>query len=120
MARGIARGHGVVALFTRPVLRSPLPLLRVQHVCGPSGNLDRGYAELLMREIDRVAALIGRRATVSQVHWARRSPTSLPADCLIAIMEKLKDRFTFARGAEVAIESIRPPCRPTAVTRWVK
>ncbi len=78
----------------------------------------RGYAELLMREIDRVAALIGRRATVSQVHWGGGTPTSLPADCLIAIMEKLKDRFTFARGAEVAIEidpTSLPPDRRDAL-----
>ena len=78
----------------------------------------RAYAGLLMREIDRVAALIGRRATVSHVHWGGGTPTSLPADCLVAIMEKLKDRFTFSRGTEVAIEidpTSLPPDRRDAL-----
>jgi oxygen-independent coproporphyrinogen III oxidase len=80
----------------------------------------RAYAGLLMQEIDRVAAAIGRRSTVSHVHWGGGTPSSLPADCLIAIMEKLKDRFTFARGAEVAIEidpTSLPPDRRDALGR---
>jgi oxygen-independent coproporphyrinogen-3 oxidase len=78
----------------------------------------RAYAALLMREIDRVAALIGRRATVSHVHWGGGTPTSLPGDCLIAIMEKLRERFTFARDVEVAIEidpTSLPPDRRDAL-----
>ncbi|MBV8105032.1 MAG: oxygen-independent coproporphyrinogen III oxidase [Hyphomicrobiales bacterium] len=85
----------------------------------------RAYAAVLMREIDRVAMLIGRRATVSHVHWGGGTPTSLPADRLIAIMDKLKERFAFARGAEIAIEidpTSLPPDRrdalgPMGVTR---
>ena len=64
----------------------------------------RAYAAALMQEIDRVATLIGRRATVSHVHWGGGTPTSLPADRLIGIMERLKERFAFANGAEIAIE----------------
>ncbi len=78
----------------------------------------RAYAALLIREIDRVAALIGRRATVSHVHWGGGTPTSLPADCLITIMGKLKERFAFAKGAETAIEidpTSLPPDRREAL-----
>ena len=64
----------------------------------------RAYAALMMREIDEVARLIGRRAPVSHVHWGGGTPTSLPADCLIGIMERLRRRFAFADDAEVAIE----------------
>ena len=55
----------------------------------------RAYAALLMREIDHVARLIGRRAAVSHVHWGGGTPTSLPGDCLIAVMDRLKERFAF-------------------------
>lgn len=64
----------------------------------------RAYAALLLKEIDRVASLIGRRAPVSHVHWGGGTPTSLPGDCLIAVMERLKERFAFFVEAEVAIE----------------
>jgi oxygen-independent coproporphyrinogen III oxidase len=64
----------------------------------------RAYGALILREIDHVASLIGRRAAVSHVHWGGGTPTSLPADCLIAIMDRLKERFAFAADAEVAIE----------------
>jgi oxygen-independent coproporphyrinogen-3 oxidase len=64
----------------------------------------RIYAALLLREIDHVADLIGRRAAVSHVHWGGGTPTSLPGDCLIAVMDRLKERFAFADAAEVAIE----------------
>jgi oxygen-independent coproporphyrinogen III oxidase len=64
----------------------------------------RAYAELLLREIDHVARLIGRRPAVSHVHWGGGTPTSLPADCLIAIMDELRERFAVAPDAEVAIE----------------
>ena len=42
----------------------------------------------------------------------------MPADCLVAIMEKLKDQFTFSRGTEVAIEidpTSLPPDRRDAL-----
>ena len=85
----------------------------------------RAYAALLMREIDHVARLIGRRAAVSHVHWGGGTPTSLPGDCLVAIMERLKERFDFVSDAEVAIEidpTSLPPdrreaLRPMGVTR---
>ena len=78
-----------------------------------------------MREIDHVAQLIGRRAAVSHVHWGGGTPTSLPGDCLIAVMDRLKERFAFDNDAEVAIEldpTSLPPDRrealgPMGITR---
>ncbi len=85
----------------------------------------RAYAALLMREIDHVAQLIGRRAAVSHVHWGGGTPTSLPGDCLIAVMDRLKERFAFDNDTEVAIEldpTSLPPDRrealgPMGITR---
>ena len=85
----------------------------------------RAYAALLMREIDHVARTIGRRAAVSHVHWGGGTPTSLPGDCLIAVMDRLKERFAFDKATEVAIEldpTSLPPDRrealgPMGITR---
>ncbi len=78
-----------------------------------------------MREIDHVARMIGRRAAVPHVHWGGGTPTSLPGDCLIAIMDRLKERFAFAKDVEIAIEldptslpsDRREALRPMGVTR---
>ena len=85
----------------------------------------RAYASALMREIDRAAGLIGRRAKVVHVHWGGGTPTSLPGDCLVAIMDRLRERFALADDAEIAIEidpTSLPPDRrealkPMGVTR---
>ena len=44
----------------------------------------RAYARHLVEEIGLVAARLGRRATVTQVHWGGGTPTCLPEDCLTA------------------------------------
>ena len=64
----------------------------------------RAYAAHLLREIDMVAGLIGRRAAVSHVHWGGGTPTALPPDCLIGIMDHIRARFALAPDAEIAIE----------------
>jgi oxygen-independent coproporphyrinogen III oxidase len=71
----------------------------------------RAYGELLTREIEHVARLIGSRRTVSHLHWGGGTPTSLPGDCLIEIMEKVRELFVLAPGAEIAIE-VDPPSFP--------
>ena len=70
----------------------------------------RAYAQRLLQEIDRVAEAIGRRAPARHIHWGGGTPTTLPADALIAIMARLRQRFAFAPDAEIAIE-----LDPTAV-----
>ncbi len=83
---------------------------RLCHYCGCNTTvvrLDssrRAYAALLEREIDKVANLIGRKATVSHVHWGGGTPTALPGDCLTAVMARIRDRFALALDAEIAIE----------------
>jgi oxygen-independent coproporphyrinogen-3 oxidase len=59
---------------------------------------------LLTREIEHAARLIGRRRTVSHLHWGGGAPTSLPGDCLNGIMEKVRELFVLAPDAEIAIE----------------
>ena len=63
---------------------------------------------------------------MSHLHWGGGTPTSLPGDCLISIMDRLKERFAFdSEDAEIAIEidpTSLPPDRrdalgPMGVTR---
>ena len=97
---------------------------RLCHYCGCNTTvvrLDsarRAYASLLEREIARVAALIGRRAPVSHVHWGGGTPTSLPGDCLAAIMALIREKFALVPDAEIAIEldpTTLPPDRHRAL-----
>ena len=63
-------------------------------------------------------ALIGRRVAVSHVHWGGGTPTSLPGDCLTAIMGRIRAEFAVLPGAEIAIEldpTSFPPDRHAAL-----
>jgi oxygen-independent coproporphyrinogen-3 oxidase len=63
------------------------------------------YAEGLLAEIDLVAAAIGpRHLGVRHVHWGGGTPTALTTDAMGAVMRRLRERFTFAADAEVAVE----------------
>lgn len=72
----------------------------------------RAYGRALTREIDCVAGLIGGRPVVSHVHWGGGTATSLPADSLVEIMGRLRERFAVAADVEVAIE-IDPTALPS-------
>jgi len=56
----------------------------------------RAYSKRLIEEI--------RRVPVSHIHWGGGTPTTLPADQLVAIMDKLRELFLLGPHAEIAIE----------------
>ena len=62
------------------------------------------YAATLQAEIDLVADKIGRRLRVRHVHWGGGTPTSLPPDAMLAVMQRLRARFDLPEDAEVAVE----------------
>lgn len=62
------------------------------------------YAQTLLTEIDMVAATIGRRLPVSHIHWGGGTPTSLPPGWMLAVMQRLRQRFLVAADAEIAVE----------------
>ncbi len=64
----------------------------------------RSYTQTLLEEIDLVAEAIGRRLTVKHVHWGGGTPTVLPPDAMLAISERLRQRFHFDATAEIAVE----------------
>ena len=71
----------------------------------------RAYAALLITELELLARHIGRRAQVSHIHWGGGTPTALPADCLVAVMQAARRLFDVHPEAEIAIE-IDPTALP--------
>ena len=62
------------------------------------------YVELLEREIDLVAARIGRPLGVTHVHWGGGTPTILAPDDLRRVAGGLHVCFDVADDAEIAVE----------------
>jgi len=62
------------------------------------------YADVLGAEIDLIADLIGRPIRVAHVHWGGGTPTHLPPSALLAVMDRLRTRFSIDRSAEIAVE----------------
>lgn len=62
------------------------------------------YAEVLLREIDTVAARCPDRLKVSHIHWGGGSPTYLPPERFAELMAKIRERFDVLEDAEIAVE----------------
>ena len=62
------------------------------------------YLDLLLAEIDRVAALLPGRFRVVHLHWGGGTPSIVGPSGLRRTMERLRTRFAFMPDAELAIE----------------
>jgi oxygen-independent coproporphyrinogen-3 oxidase len=62
------------------------------------------YVAALKREIDKTAALLGSRNTISQLHLGGGTPTFLDVDGLRAVIEQIEKHFEFAHNCEKSIE----------------
>lgn len=80
------------------------------HYCGCHAKLVRRddvlrrYEAALLEEIDLVARLAPYPLRIAHLHWGGGTPTSLGADGIARIVERLDSRFVFAADAEHAIE----------------
>jgi oxygen-independent coproporphyrinogen-3 oxidase len=80
------------------------------HYCGCHTAVARDagriahYAQLLVRELELVGDAIGRRQTVTHIHWGGGTPTALAPDDFLAISDKIRETFAVAENAEIAIE----------------
>lgn len=81
-------------------------------VTGHAAETVTRYLEDLAREIDRTAALLGERKTVTQCHWGGGTPTHLDEEQMRRLFTALAERFAFDADAEIAVET-----NPGAVTR---
>jgi len=62
------------------------------------------YLEALEREVDHIAAFLGRRREVVQLHWGGGTPTFLREDEMERLHSLIARRFGFVDGAEMAVE----------------
>ncbi len=62
------------------------------------------YLNYLFREIDAVSTALSPGSKVTHCHWGGGSPTMLAPDEIVGLADRLKQRFTFAADAEIAIE----------------
>ena len=71
----------------------------------PSGTaiVDR-YLNALEQEFAMVAERLGKRRTLAQMHWGGGTPNYLDDDKTRWLMDLIRSHFTFADGAEVALE----------------
>jgi oxygen-independent coproporphyrinogen-3 oxidase len=63
------------------------------------------YLELLLKEIELVADLMGSRREVSHLHLGGGTPTILDPDEFQSLFRVLRRRFAFRPDAEIAVES---------------
>ncbi len=62
------------------------------------------YLTVMRREIETVAALIGRPLPVSHIHFGGGTPTIMKPDELASLVELLAERFALQPDAETAVE----------------
>jgi oxygen-independent coproporphyrinogen-3 oxidase len=74
-------------------------------IASPLGaRVTEPYLAHLFREIELVAAALPHRRTVAQYHWGGGTPTYLSVAEIHALLDQFERYFTFAPGAEIAIE----------------
>ena len=62
------------------------------------------YLSVLKKEIDRMAQGVSREREVIQLHWGGGTPTYLSPEQIEDLFTYTRERFTFARDAEIGIE----------------
>jgi len=89
-----------------------LPFCReICHFCGCHALVahteDRRerYQQALTTEIALVAAHLGERRQVSELHFGGGSPSFLPASSFATLMRTLRSHFTFASDAALSLEA---------------
>jgi len=74
-------------------------------IASPLGaRVTEPYLAHLFREIELVAGALPHRRTVAQYHWGGGTPTYLSVPEIHALLDQFERFFTFAPGAEIAIE----------------
>lgn len=63
------------------------------------------YIELLKKEIDAVAEVLGPGRSLSHLHWGGGTPTIVSGDDFRDLMAQLRRCFDFAADAEIAVEA---------------
>ena len=62
------------------------------------------YADMLAREVDLVAGKLPDSQPVSHIHWGGGTPSILPHDAFLRVVNRIRSHFTFTDDMEHAIE----------------
>jgi oxygen-independent coproporphyrinogen III oxidase len=62
------------------------------------------YLVTLKREIDRIARGISKKRSITQFHWGGGTPTYLSPEQIEDLFSYARERFVFAKDAEIGIE----------------
>ena len=62
------------------------------------------YLDYLKTEISRMAALLGQKREVVQLHWGGGTPTFLTRDEIFSLGTFLREQFRFSKAAEASVE----------------
>ncbi|SNY91932.1 coproporphyrinogen III oxidase, anaerobic [Cohaesibacter sp. ES.047] len=62
------------------------------------------YADMLVREVALVAGKLPKGQPVSHIHWGGGTPSILPRDAFMRVVDAIRAHFTFTDGMEHAIE----------------
>ncbi len=78
---------------------------------GRSGAFIKHYMQTLPIDLERMAGLLDPKRPITQVHFGGGTPNAVPLSYLGELLERLREHFSFAPNAEVAIE-----CDPNLLT----
>ena len=80
----------------------------------PGGGDRAGFAAAALQELDQARAALGARAAAT-VFFGGGTPTLLPPEDLVAILDGIRDRFGLEPGAEVTTEANPESVDPRAL-----
>ena len=80
------------------------------HYCGCYTKITKkekplqDYADMLVREVELVASKLPDGQPVSHIHWGGGTPSILPHDAFLRVVDAIRAHFTFTDDMEHAIE----------------
>lgn len=80
------------------------------HYCGCYTKITKqeqplqDYANMLVREVELVASKLPDQQPVSHIHWGGGTPSILPHDAFLRVVDAVKKHFSFTDDMEHAIE----------------
>lgn len=74
-------------------------------IISPNPDIGGHYVDMLMREIDLIAAHINPKRKVTQFHFGGGTPTFLKPDTLKRLLDHVYHKFSFSPDAERSLEA---------------
>ncbi|WP_373047749.1 oxygen-independent coproporphyrinogen III oxidase [Vulgatibacter sp.] len=102
---GAAGDHLPLSLYAHlPFCKEMCTYCGCNVVISMNGQKHAEYVEVVRQEIDLVADRLGGRNQLLQIHYGGGTPTALDEALLVRLWDKITERFSVQRDAEIAIE----------------